>query len=78
MAQRPGFDFALNRPLKRLGERQYDPVQKLYPYAQRRAAAEDTAFIFFDLWSTAVDQTIKVHASAFEVARRWERGFVMG
>ena len=78
VAERAGFDFALNNPLKRLGERQFDPVQKQYRYAEQRAAAEDAAFVFFDLWRVPIDQRIKVRASAFEVARRWERGFLLG
>jgi hypothetical protein len=78
VAERPGFNFALYNPQKRLGERQYDPVQKQYRYAEQRTAAEDAAFVFFDLWRTPVDRWIKIHASAFEIRRRWERGFVIG
>jgi hypothetical protein len=77
MASRPGFGYALNKSHKTPGERQFDPVQRHYPYSEQRAAAEDTAYIFFDLWHTPLDAWIKVHASAFEVARRWERGFSM-
>ena len=78
LAQRPGFEFALDRPQKRLGERQYDPVQRQYQHTELRAAAEDAAFVFFDLWGTPLDAWVKVQASAFEVSRRWERGFSMG
>ncbi len=78
VAERPGFGFALDNALKRFGERQYDPVQRQYPYTEQRAAAEDAAYVFFDLWRTSLDAWIKVHASAFEVDRRWERGFSMG
>jgi hypothetical protein len=77
-AQRPGFGFALENPNKRLGERQYDPVQRQYRYDEQRTAAEDTGFVFFDLWRTPIDAWIKVTASAFDVKRRWERGFSMG
>ncbi len=78
VAEREGFGFALNRPLKRLGELQYDPVQRQYQHTQQRAAAEDAAYVFFDLWQTPLDASIKVSAAAFEVPRRWERGFSMG
>jgi hypothetical protein len=78
VAERPGFDFALHNPQKRLGELQYDPVQKHYQYAEQRAAAADAAFVLFDLWRTPIDRWIKIHASAFESSRRWEQGFVMG
>jgi len=76
--QRPGFGYALNNPQKRLGERQHDPVQRQYQYADQRVAAEDAAFVFFDLWHTPLDAWVKVQASAFEVSRRWEPGFAMG
>ncbi|MBI3839983.1 MAG: hypothetical protein HY288_18840 [Planctomycetia bacterium] len=75
VAEREGFGFALNNPLKRLGELQYDPVQRQYQHTEQRAAAEDAAYVFFDLWHTPLDAWIKVYAAAFEVARRWERGF---
>lgn len=77
IAERPGFEFALVRTQKRLGERQFDPVQRQYQYSEQRAAAEDAAYVFFDLWQIPLDAWIKVKASAFEVARRWERGFSM-
>ncbi len=78
IAQRPGFEFALDRPQKRLGERQSDPVQRQYQYAEQQAAAADAAFVIFDLWGTPLDAWVTVQASAFEVSRRWERNFSMG
>jgi hypothetical protein len=78
VAERAGFGFALNNSQKRLGERQYDLVQRQYGYADKRAAAEDAAYVFFDLWQSPLDARVKVEASAFEVSRRWERGFSMG
>ncbi len=75
---RAGFGFALNNPQKRLGERQYDPVQRQYRYDEQGSAAADTAYVFFDLWQTPLDAWIKVQAGAFEVERRWERDFSMG
>ncbi len=78
LAERSGFEYALDRPRKRLGEREFDPVQRIYDYAQQRTAAEDAAYVFFDLWETPVGASIKVEASAFEISRRWERGFLMG
>lgn len=78
VAERPGFGFALNNPLKRLDERKFDPVQRQYGYADKRAAAEDAAYVIFDLWQTPLDAWMKVSASAFDATRRWERGFSMG
>src|SRR5205085_7960435 len=39
IAERPGFNYALNNPQKRLGERQFDPVQRIYGYLEKRSAA---------------------------------------
>jgi|GEM_PF-5112023 len=78
LAQRPGFEFALDRAQKRLGERRFNPVQRQYSYTEQRVAAEDAAYVFFDLWQTPLNAWIKVQASAFEVSRRWERDFSMG
>ena len=78
VAERSGFEYALDRPQKLLGERQFDPVQRIYSYAEQRTAAEDTAYVLFDLWNTPADAWIKVDASAFEVSRRWEPGILMG
>ena len=78
VAERSGFRYALDNPQKRLGERAFDPVQRQYGYADKRAAAEDAAYVFFDLVQTSLDAWIKVQASAFDVSRRWERDFSMG
>ena len=78
VAERAGFIFALDKPEPRPGERRYDPVQRTYGYGDPRAAAEDAAYVFFDLWGTPLEAWIKVEASAFDGRRRWERGFSMG
>jgi hypothetical protein len=78
VAERPGFGYALDKPQKRPGEREFDPVQKQYGYADKRLAAEDAAYVFFDLWELPLDVWIKVEASAFDGSRRWERDFSMG
>lgn len=78
VAERPGFGYALDNAHKRLGERQFDPVQRQYGYADKRSAAEDAAYVFFDLWQLPLDVWIKVEARAFEVSRRRERDFSMG
>jgi hypothetical protein len=76
--QRPGFGFALDNPQIRPDERQHDPIQRRYQYSEHRTAAEDAAFVFFDLWRMPLDVWFKVHAAAFEGSRKWERGFSMG
>jgi hypothetical protein len=74
-----GFDpfggLGLNKPQKTLGERQFDPVQRKYLYSEQAVAAEDAAYVFFDLWRTPLDAWIKVDTSAFESSETWERGF---
>ena len=78
VAERPGFGFALNKSKKRLGERQFDPVQRQYQYAQHRIAAEDAAYVFFDLWKAPLDAYIMVSAATFETSHRWETDFSLG
>ena len=78
MAERPGFGYALDKPQKQPAERQFDPVQRQYTYADRRAAAEDAAYVFFDLWQVPLYEWIKVEASTFEGPKQWERDFSMG
>jgi hypothetical protein len=78
LAERTEFVFALDKPLKRDGERKFDPLQRQYRYGEQRVAAEDAAYVVFDVWRTPLDASIKVHASSFETERRWERGFSMG
>ena len=72
VGERAGFGFALNNPRKRLGELEHHLVQRQFKYGEQRIAAEDTAYVFFDLRQTPLDAWIKVDASAFEVERRWE------
>ena len=78
VAERPGFGYALDKPEKRPAERQFDPVQRQYTYADKRAAAEDAAYVFFDLWQVPLYEWIKVEASTFEGPKQWERDFSMG
>ena len=75
VADRPGFMYALDKPRKTLGERQFDPVQQHYLYSEQAIAAEDAAYVFFDLWRTPLDAWIKVEAAAFASSQSWETGF---
>jgi len=79
VAHRPGFAFALadSRRKKGEAERQFDPVQKFYRYDEQRAAAEDAAYVFFEVWRLPVEAWIKVTAATFQGSRRWEQGFSM-
>ena len=53
---------------------QFDPVGRRYAYGQEDEAAEDAAWVFFDLWGLDPGQPIYVSASAFKTEHRWERG----
>jgi hypothetical protein len=78
LVTRPGFYYALAESQKRLGERQFDPVQRRYSYSQLRIAAEDTSYIFFSLWKVPLDEYLEVTAASFESDCRWEQDFSMG
>jgi hypothetical protein len=80
VAERPGFGFFLGDGSRKPAdyEREFDPIQRTYSYAELREAAEDTAYLFFDLWAAPLDAWIKVQAQAFKRGRQWERKFTLG
>jgi len=80
VAERPGFQFVLEDGSRTPAdyERTFDPIQRTYSYDQLRDAAEDTAYLFFDLWAVPLDAWIKVAAETFEGSKQWERKFVLG
>jgi len=51
----------------------YDPVGKRYTYGQEQDAAEDAAWIFFDLWSLDPSRPIYVSAASFKSGHQWEQ-----
>jgi hypothetical protein len=71
VAERPGFQFFLGASRKPADyEREFDPIQRTYSYSEQRVAAEDTAYLFFDLWGLPLGAWIKVQAQAFESGRQ--------
>jgi hypothetical protein len=80
VVERPGFRFYLGETSRKPAdyERQFDPIQRAYSYSEQRLAAEDTAYLFFDLWGLPLDTWIKVQAQAFENGRQWEHKFTLG
>lgn len=52
----------------------FDPVSKEYLYGDEQSVAEDTAYVFFDLWRFPVNTRLFVDAAAFDGTHRWERG----
>jgi hypothetical protein len=80
VAERAGFQFLLADESQKPAdhERQFDPIQRTYRYDEKRLAAEDTAYLFFDIWEIRLGAWLKVEAQAFAGGRRWERKFSLG
>lgn len=51
----------------------FDPVCKAYIYGDTQEAAEDVAFIFFDLWRFPIDSVLFAKASVFDGPCCWEQ-----
>ena len=75
---RRGFFYLRDRPEFALyGEdvEGYDPFRKVYIYGDEDSAAEDMAFIFFQVWRFPVDWRFFVKAAAFgDKQTDWENG----
>jgi len=78
MRNRNGFFYLRDRPEFTLyGEDVdgYDPFRKIYIYGDEDSAAEDTAFIFFQVWKFPLDSRFYVRAAAFgDKKSDWECG----
>src|SRR5262249_29852767 len=53
----------------------YDPFRKVYVYRDEASAAEDMAFILFQVWKFPIDSVIYVTAASFSGKHQWEDGF---
>ncbi len=76
--ERRGFahEAMVGRSLrKREHVRLFDPLGKEYLYGDEQSAADDTAYIFFDLWRFPVDSRLFAEAAAFDGTHRWEQGY---
>ena len=51
---------------------EFDPVGKKYIYGDEQEAAEDAAYVFFDVWGLPLDAELLVTASAFD-GPDWEK-----
>jgi hypothetical protein len=75
---RKGFFYLRDRPQFTLNEEDvqgYDPFRKVYIYGDEESAAEDMAFIFFQVWRFPVDWRFYVTAAAFgDKKTKWEDG----
>ena len=80
LQQRTGFYWARNRPdlpLVRTNWKdivKWNPLQKLYLYRDEQSAAEDLAFIIFQVWKFPVDSPWCITAAAFHLGHSFESG----
>lgn len=76
-AGRNGFSWA-RRNAKPFASKKdieaFDPLQKSYWYADERTAAEDAAFIFFEVWGFPANSRLYVSASSCHTFHKWESG----
>lgn len=74
---RKGFFYLADRAEFTLHEEAvegYEPFRKVYVYGDENSAAEDMAFIFFQVWKFPVDSRFYVTAASFDGKHHWERG----
>jgi hypothetical protein len=75
---RQGFYWARNRPDLRWVRSNWEdmvtwePLQKIYLYRDEESAAEDMAFILFQIWHFPVDSPLFVKAASFHTGHRFE------
>jgi hypothetical protein len=81
LRSRQGFFYLRNRPeftLKGEDVEGYNPFRKVYAYGDERSAAEDMAFIFYQVWRFPVHWQFFVTAGAFgDKETDWESGTPM-
>ena len=77
LRSRLGFFFVRDRPeftLKGEVVEGYDPFRKIYLYGDETAAAEDMAYVWFDVWRFPPDWRFSIKAAAFgDHITNWER-----
>ncbi len=76
-ARRSGFSWARFNGNSAVSEKDiedFDPLQKFYGYGEESAAAEDAAFIFFEVWGLPANSRLYVSASSCHTRHSWERG----
>lgn len=74
---RKGFFYLKDQPVFTLKDEDvdgYEPFRKAYVYGDENSAAEDMAFIFFQVWRFPLDWRFFVKAAAFGKDVRWENG----
>ena len=77
LRRRSGFFFVTNhREFEHPAENadHFNPLRKVFVYGDERSAAEEMAFVLFDIWRFPVDWRFFVTAAAFHDKTYWERG----
>ena len=77
LRERSGFFYLRDRPRFTLrGEEvgDTDPFRKVFIYGEERIAAQDTAYIFFQVFRLPSDSPLYVSAASFSGPQQWELG----
>lgn len=75
LRDRSGFFYLRDLPQFTLYEEDvegHDPFRKIYLYGDEHAAAEDMAYIFYNVWRFPLDWTFFVKAASFGDGPDWE------
>jgi hypothetical protein len=78
LRSRPGFFYVTDRPqFEHPAENavRFNPLRKVYVHGDESSAAEDMAFVWFNVWKFPVDWRFYVTAAAFHDTTTWEKGF---
>lgn len=81
LRSRKGFFYLCDRPEWTLYQEEvegHDPFRKIYLYGDEESAAEDIAYIFYQIWQFPVDWPMEVTACAFGGKATWEDGEPLG
>jgi len=50
---------------------EWDPLEKIYIYRDEESAAEDMAYVWFNVWNYPVDTRLYVKMASFETNHKW-------
>jgi hypothetical protein len=78
LRRRSGFFYVKdNRQFEHPAENvaRFNPLRKVFVHGDERSAAEEIAFVFFNVWKFPVDWRFYVTAAAFHDRTNWEKGF---
>jgi len=53
----------------------FNPLRKVFVYGDERCAADEMAYVFFNVWKFPVDWRFYVTSAAFCGKTYWEKGF---